>query len=57
MFNISSWGSLQVGTSDLTTKYSCKTEGNGVGPNITADVEIEIECKYVLAMFNNVISV
>lgn len=48
VFNISGWEALELERSELTTKYTCKTEGNGVGPNITADVEIEIECKYVL---------
>lgn len=41
---------MELDGSDLTTKYTCRTEGNGVGPNITADVEIEIECKYVIAV-------
>lgn len=45
MFNISAWPGQELERSDLTTKYSCQSEGNGVGPNMTADVEVEVECK------------
>lgn len=46
VFNISAWPGQELERSDLTTKYSCQSEGNGVGPNMTADVEVEVECTY-----------
>lgn len=45
VFNISAWPGQELERSDLTTKYTCQSEGNGVGPNMTADVEVEVECK------------
>lgn len=50
MFNISAWPGQELERSDLTTKYSCQSEGNGVGPNMTADVEVEVECKYFICL-------